>query len=56
MGGSRFFVAGENECTGILDHTVLVESVENELLNRLRHRNQVPESSKEAEHQKKALR
>lgn len=37
MGGCRFLVAGEDQGTGIFDGTLLVECIQDELLDRLRH-------------------
>ena len=37
MGGCRLLVAGEGEGAGVFDAALPVESVEDELLDRLRH-------------------
>ena len=41
MGGCRLLVAGEGEGAGVFDAALPVESVEDELLDRLRHVGQI---------------
>ena len=45
MGGSRLFIAREDEGAGILDGALFVEGIEDELLDCFRHRSRIPASS-----------